>query len=269
MGSEDVYKRQILSGSEDEQSHQRQTELFRWSATSVNQFEEDVEYWYDKEKRKVDLTPDGTAKVRQIGKPESLDGISLPEMYDFVERAIQVSRDYQLDREYVIRDGEIVIVDEATGRLSEGRRWSRGIHQAIEAKENVNVTMDTQTQAKVTVQSYVSRYPIIAGMTGTASTSAKEFKKFYRMPVSVIPPNRPSQRDIRPIVFCKTEQEKWTAVVDDIKEAHAIGRPILVGTRSIAKSELISHLLGKENLCLLYTSPSPRDRTRSRMPSSA
>ena len=169
-------------------------------------------------------------------------------MYDFVERAIQVSRDYQLDREYVIRDGEIVIVDEATGRLSEGRRWSRGIHQAIEAKENVNVTMDTQTQAKVTVQSYVSRYPIIAGMTGTASTSAKEFKKFYRMPVSVIPPNRPSQRDIRPIVFCKTEQEKWTAVVDDIKEAHAIGRPILVGTRSIAKSELISHLLGKENL---------------------
>lgn len=238
----------ILSGAEDEQAHERQKELYHWSANAVPQFEEDAEYWYDKEKRKVDLTPDGTAKVRQISKPVALDGVSLPEMYDFVERAIQVSRDFQLDREYVIREGEIVIVDEATGRLSEGRRWSRGIHQAIEAKENVEVTLDTQTQAKVTVQSYVSRYPLIAGMTGTAATASKEFKKFYRMPVSVIPPNRKSQRDIKPIVFCKTEQEKWTAVVNDIKKVHGIGRPILVGTRSIAKSELISHLLRRENV---------------------
>ena len=149
---------------------------------------------------------------------------------------------------YAIIDDEIVIVDEATGRISEGRRWSRGIHQAIEAKERVEVTLDSQTQAKVTVQSYVSRYPLIAGMTGTASTASKEFKKFYRMPVSVIPPNRKSQRDIKPIVFCKTEQEKWTAVVNDIKKVHTAGRPILVGTRSIAKSELISHLLQKENV---------------------
>ncbi len=162
--------------------------------------------------------------------------------------AIQVDRDYALDREYVIREDEVVIVDEATGRLSEGRRWSRGIHQAIEAKERVKVTMDTETQAKITVQSFVSRYPLIAGMTGTAVTSAKEFRKIYRMPVTVIPPNRPSRREQLPTIFCKNESEKWNAVVQEISDVHAQGRPILVGTRSIANSELLSNMLSKAGI---------------------
>jgi preprotein translocase subunit SecA len=169
-------------------------------------------------------------------------------MYDFMERAIQVARDYKLDRDYVVREGEVVIVDEATGRISEGRRWSRGIHQAIEAKELAKITMDTNTQAKITVQAFVSRYPLIAGMTGTAVSSAKEFRKIYRMPVTAIPPNRPSQRTNLPTRVAHDDETKWKMIVEEIKEVHGLGRPILVGTRSIAKSEIISELLHRESI---------------------
>ena len=121
--------------------------------------------------------------------------------------------------------------------------------------------MDTETQAKITVQSLVSRFPHVSGMTGTAWTSRKEFKKIYQMPVSVIPTNRRPQRIELPIKYTPTEAEKWEQIVQDVIEIHSQGRPILVGTRSIAKSEILA--------CLLYTSPSPRDRQKSRMPSSA
>ena len=233
----------IISSAEDDITHEQQRMLYQWSADNVSNYEEDIEYWYDKEQKKVDLTPDGTARVREISKPGILDGVGLPEMYDFVERAIQVARDYERNREYVVRDGEIVIVDEATGRISEGRRWSRGIHQAIEAKEKVDITMDTNTSAKITVQSFVSRYPLIAGMTGTAASSSREFKKIYHTPVSVIPPNKPSQKTELPVIFTVTENEKWQSVVQEIKEVHSSQRPILVGTRSIAKSEILSKQL--------------------------
>ena len=125
----------IISSAQDDTTQEQQKLLYSWSAKAAPRFEEDEEYWYDRERRSVDLTPEGTAMVRDIPKPYELAGVGLLEMYDFVERAIQVHRDYQRNREYVVREGEIVIVDEATGRISEGRRWSRGIHQAIEAKE--------------------------------------------------------------------------------------------------------------------------------------
>lgn len=238
----------IISSAEDPDAQQQQIELYRWCANSVGHFTEDEDYWYDKERRKVDLTPEGTACVRAIAKPFELEGVGLPEMYDFIERAIQVDRDYSCDREYVVRDGEIVIVDEATGRLSEGRRWSRGIHQAIEAKENVDISVETETQAKVTVQSFVSRFPLIAGMTGTAATAAKEFRKIYSTPVTVIPPNRKSQRKELPIVFKMTESEKWAAVLANIREVFETTRPILIGTRSIAKSDLLAAMLTQEGI---------------------
>ena len=238
----------IISSSADEDAHQQQLSLYKWCADVASEFMEETEYWYDKERRKVDLTPDGTAKVRALHKPSALGGVGLPEMYDFIERAIQVHRDYERDREYVVRDNEIVIVDEATGRLSEGRRWSRGIHQAIEAKEDVHVTVETETQAKITVQSFVSRFPLIAGMTGTAVSAAKEFRKIYSTPVTVIPPNRKSQRKELPIVFAYTESEKWAAVLKEIKAIFESKRPILIGTRSIGKSELLSRLLNKEGI---------------------
>lgn len=238
----------IISSAEDGATHEQQMSLYTWSAVNAPKFEEDEEYWYDRERRKVDLTPEGTALVRDIAKPPEMDGVGLLEMYDFMERAIQVDRDYKLDRDYVVREGEIVIVDEATGRISEGRRWSRGIHQAIEAKEQVEITMDTHTQAKITVQSFVSRFPHIAGMTGTAFSSRREFKKIYGMGVTVIPPNRPSQRVELPVKFCLEESEKFAEVVADVIEIHQTGRPILIGTRSIAKSEIVSRLLHQANI---------------------
>ena len=233
----------IISSAGDDSSQQQETSLYQWCADSADRYEEDLHYWYDRERRKVDLTPEGTALVREIVKPRDLAGIGLLQMYDFVERAIQVFRDYKADRDYVVRDGEIVIVDEATGRISEGRRWSRGIHQAIEAKEHVKVSVDTATHAKITVQSFVSRYPHMAGMTGTAFTSTKEFKKIYGMGVSVIPTNRKRQRIELPIKYFATEDEKLVQIAADVKEVHEKGRPILIGTRSIAKSEIVSRAL--------------------------
>ena len=233
----------IISEPQEEETQDQQKALYTWCARNTDHFEEDEHYWYDRERRKVDLTPEGTALVRAIGKPPILAGVGLLEMYDFVERAIQVGRDFSLNKDYVIRDDEIVIVDEATGRISEGRRWSRGIHQAIEAKESVSITMDTNTSAKITVQAFVARFPMIGGMTGTAASSSREFRKIYRCPVTVIPPNRPSQREQLPTVFKLTEDEKWAAIVEEIKIVHATGRPVLVGTKSIAKSEKLSVLL--------------------------
>ena len=233
----------IISSAGDDSSQQQETSLYQWSADSASRFEEDLHYWYDRERRKVDLTPEGTAFVREIVKPRDLAGVGLLQMYDFIERAIQVHRDYKTNREYVVRDGEIVIVDEATGRISEGRRWSRGIHQAIEAKEQVKVSVDTATNAKVTVQSFVSRFPHMAGMTGTAFTSVREFKKIYGMGVTVIPTNRKRQRIEMPVKYFATEAEKFEEIATDVKEIHQQGRPILIGTRSIAKSELVSQYL--------------------------
>ena len=238
----------ILSSAQDPSVQQTQTALYRWSAQNADAYEEDLHYWYDREKRSVDLTPEGTAKVREILKPPELAGTGLLEMYDFVERAIQVHRDYHCDREYVVRDGEIAIVDEGTGRISEGRRWSRGVHQAIEAKENLDVTVDSYTQAKVTVQSFVNRFPEIAGMTGTANTSAREFKTVYKTPVSVIPTNRPIQRKELPVIVAKDQDEKWNRIVENVKEVHASGRPILIGTRSIGFSEGISRVLTQSGI---------------------
>ena len=233
----------IISAPADSGAQQQQQTLYAWTAQHTDQYIEDEHYWYDREKRSVDLTPEGTALVRSIRKPAELAGVGLLEMYDFVERAIQVARDFKMDRDYVIRDGEVVIVDESTGRIAEGRRWSRGIHQAIEAKERVEITLDTSTAAKITVQSFVSRFPFIAGMTGTAYTSRKEFKKIYHTGVEIIPTNKPRQRIEHPIKFFHTEAEKFQQVVLDTAEIHNTGRPILIGTRSIAKSEQLSILL--------------------------
>jgi preprotein translocase subunit SecA len=233
----------IISAAGDDSTQEQQKSLYQWTAQVAPQFEEDLHYWYDRERRKVDLTPEGTALVRECRKPEVLAGVGLLEMYDFVERGIQVDRDYKCDRDYVVRDDEIVIVDEATGRISEGRRWSRGIHQAIEAKENAKITVDTATQAKITVQSFVSRYPHMAGMTGTAKSSTREFKKIYGVGVSVIATNMPRIRVELPVKFFFTDAEKLQEIANDVAEIHKLGRPILIGTRSIAKSEEVSAVL--------------------------
>ncbi len=238
----------ILSAAPDPGAKQRQIELFLWSAAAAPQCKEDEHYLYDKEKRRVELSTVGTAFVRGHDKPLSLAGVGLLEMYESVERAIQVFRDYRLDRDYVVRGGEVMIVDEATGRVSHGRRWSRGIHQAIEAKESLDVTIESKTEAKITVQAYVNRFQFISGMTGTAISSAREFRKVYHTPVRVIPPNKPSQRRTLPSIATSNEADKWAAVVEEIANVHSVGRPVLVGTRSIAKSELLAALLKERGI---------------------
>jgi len=169
-------------------------------------------------------------------------------IYEYVERAILVLREYHLDRQYVVRDGEVVIVDEFTGRLAEGRKWREGIHQAVEAKEGVKVTVATGQAARITVQDYFLRYEKLAGMTGTATDSARELRRIYRCHVVPIPTNRPMIRRALPTRIFGTADQKWAAIVEEVCRLHAEGRPVLIGTRSIDKSEHLSRLLAERGI---------------------
>jgi preprotein translocase subunit SecA len=218
-------------------------ECYKWSTEVVKEFVEDEDYEYDHDKKSVELTREGRQKVRMLPKPEAMDTIGMFHIYRYIERAIKVEREFILDRQYVVHDGEIVIVDEFTGRLAEGRKWRDGIHQAIEAKEGVEVTVATGQAARVTVQDFFLRYEHLAGMTGTGKNSARELRKIYRCRVVPIPTNRPAIRKQLPIRVFGTAEAKWLAIVDEVCEMHAQGRPVLIGTRSIDKSEIVSKLL--------------------------
>ncbi len=233
----------LVDEADSLEAQRREVELYNWCAAHASDMEDNVDYYYDREKRKVDLTNAGMTRVRGTAKPESLEGLSLVDFYDFMERAVMVSRDFHLDQHYVIRDGKIVIVDESTGRIAEGRRWSRGIHQAIEAKEKQEIEIQTSNAAQITVQQLVNRYPIIAGMTGTAIECRREFKRVYQCSTNRIPPNRPRIREELPPKFFFEKDDKWSAVVEEIQEVSATGRPVLIGTRTIENSELLSGLL--------------------------
>jgi preprotein translocase subunit SecA len=220
-----------------------EVECYRWSSSVAEGFVEDDDYEYDHEKRTAELTREGRQKVRLLDKPAALDTVGMVNIYRYIEQAIMVAREYHLDRQYVVRDGEIVIVDEFTGRLAEGRKWREGIHQAVEAKQGVEVTVATGQAARVTVQDFFLRYERLGGMTGTAMGSARELRRIYRCHVLPIPTNRPSARRAMPRQVFGTTEAKWAAVVEEICRLHAEGRPVLIGTRSIDKSELLSKLL--------------------------
>jgi preprotein translocase subunit SecA len=218
-------------------------ECHKWSVSVIKEFIEDEDYDYDHEKRTVELTREGRQKVRLLPKPPAMDAVGMVTIYQYIERAILVDREYHLDRQYVVRDGEIVIVDEFTGRLAEGRKWRDGIHQAVEAKQGVEVTVATGQAARITVQDFFLRYENLAGMTGTAMGSARELRKIYRCHVLPIPTNRPSIRRRLPEMVFGTTEAKWAAVLEEIERLHKEDRPILIGTRSIDKSEQLSELL--------------------------
>jgi preprotein translocase subunit SecA len=202
----------------------------------------------DEKHRNTTITDQGWEKVeRALG----IDNIADPEnwaMKHHVETAVKAHALYKKDVEYVVKDGEVIIVDEFTGRLMPGRRWSDGLHQAIEAKEKVKIERETQTLATITFQNYFRMYKKLAGMTGTAETEAAEFDKIYKLQVVVIPTNRPMSRIENPDVVYRTEKEKYFAVADEIQKVAAEGRPILVGTTSIEKSERLSDLLKKKGV---------------------
>jgi len=225
-----------------------EVECYRWSAQMAKEFVEDEDYEYDHDKRKAELTRAGRQKVRVLPKPAALDTVGMVNIYQYVERAIMVAREYTLDRQYVVRDGEIVIVDEFTGRLGEGRKWREGIHQAVEAMQGVEVTVATGQAARITVQDFFLRYEKLAGMTGTGLSSRRELHKIYKCHVVPVPTNRPVIRQQLPSRILGNERSRWEAVVEEIVEIHAQGRPILIGTRSIDKSELLSKMLTERGI---------------------
>jgi preprotein translocase subunit SecA len=197
------------------------------------------------DRRHVVLNAAGRRLVRQLsaGGTESPSEASLSALYDHVQRAIHVNRDYLPNRHYLVRGGEVVIVDEFTGRLAEGRRWRDGIHQAIEAREGLAISPPSDDAARITVQDYMLRYERLAGMTGTAANSARELERIYRTPVVLVPTHRPARRMRLPEVVCLDSAAKWRAIVAEVQMLQALGRPVLVGTRSIDKSERLSALL--------------------------
>lgn len=208
----------------------------------------ELHFKIEEKSKSATLTDEGNTEVERLLKLDNLYDPANIEILHHVNQAIRAHQLYRLDVEYMIKDGEIIIVDEFTGRLMPGRRWSDGLHQAIEAKEKVDVKNENQTLASVTFQNYFRMYDKLAGMTGTADTEAVEFKKIYNLDVHVIPTNKPIRRnDIEDIVF-KTENAKYKAIVKDVRDRHAKGQPVLVGTASIEKSEAISRFLKNEGV---------------------
>ncbi|MGA6985531.1 MAG: preprotein translocase subunit SecA [Terriglobales bacterium] len=206
------------------------------------------DYVVDEKHRNVTVSDDGWVKVEKL---LGIGNIADPENWALkhhVETAVKAHALYKRDVEYVVKDGEVLIVDEFTGRLMPGRRWSDGLHQAIEAKENVKIERENQTLATITFQNYFRMYKKLAGMTGTAETEAPEFDKIYRLEVIVIPTNRTLLRIENPDIVYRTEKEKYFAASDEIQRLHDSGQPVLVGTTSIEKSERLSDLLKKKGI---------------------
>jgi preprotein translocase subunit SecA len=202
----------------------------------------------DEKRRNATVTDEGWEKVEGL---LGIGNIADPENWDLkhhVETAIKAHSLYHRDVEYVVKDGEVIIVDEFTGRLMPGRRWSDGLHQAVEAKEGVKIERENQTLATITFQNYFRMYKKLGGMTGTAETEATEFGKIYNLDVTVIPTNRPMRRVENPDLVYRTEKEKYFAAADEIQKLHDAGQPVLVGTTSIEKSERLSDLLKKKGV---------------------
>ncbi|MEM8641833.1 MAG: preprotein translocase subunit SecA [Cyanobacteria bacterium P01_G01_bin.54] len=227
---------------------ERPTEKYVTAAAIAAQLEPQEEeegpgdYEVDEKARTVLLTDDGFAKAEELLKVDDLYDPKDPWAH-YMFNAIKAKELFTKDVNYIVREGEVVIVDEFTGRVLKGRRWSDGLHQAIEAKEDVEIQKETQTLATITYQNFFLLYDKLAGMTGTAKTEEAEFEKIYDMQVTVVPTNRPSARaDLADVVY-KTEEAKWKAIAEECTQVHEDGRPVLVGTTSVEKSELLSGLL--------------------------
>jgi preprotein translocase SecA subunit len=206
------------------------------------------DYTVDEKSRSVTLTETGVAKVERLLGVHNLYDPRQIDTLHHVQQALKAHAIFKRDVDYVVKDGEVIIVDEFTGRLMPGRRWSDGLHQAVEAKERVHIREENQTLATITIQNYFRMYKKLAGMTGTADTEATEFKKIYKLDVVVIPTHRNMIRIDHPDVVYRSENEKFDAVVQEIEERHKKGQPSLVGTTSVAKSERLSRMLKKQGI---------------------
>src|SRR3982075_2028350 len=209
---------------------------------------QDIDYPLDEKHRQATLTEEGISKCERLLSLGNLYDPAHMEVIHHVYQALRAHALYKRDVDYVVKEGEVIIVDEFTGRQMPGRRWSDGLHQAVEAKEAVKIERENQTLATITFQNYFRMYDKLAGMTGTAETEAEEFAKIYKLDVTVVPTNQTLRRVNFPDVVYKTEREKFNAVVDDVIERHQKGQPCLVGTVSIEKSETLSSLLKKRGI---------------------
>lgn len=233
----------IISGSAN-----RSTELYYICAHFVKRLEQDKDFTIDEKLRIVSLTDEGVSKVEKAFNIDNLYDTQHMTLNHHITTALKAQVLFKRDVDYVVQDGEVIIVDEFTGRLMVGRRYSDGLHQAIEAKEGLKVQSESMTLATITLQNYFRLYEKLAGMTGTAKTEEEEFKKIYGLDVVVIPTNKPVQRIDYPDLVFKTEAAKYRAVVNDIVERHKKGQPILVGTISIENSERLSNMLKQKGV---------------------
>ena len=233
----------IISGAAEESAQQYYT-----LARLAPQLRRGEDYTVDEKTRSVSLTEGGISKLEQWLKIPNLYDPSHYQMTHFVESALKAHVLFKRDKEYIVKDGEVIIVDEFTGRQMPGRRWSDGLHQAIEAKEGVHIQRESLTLATITFQNYFRLYQKLAGMTGTALTEAEEFHKIYKLEVAVVPTNKTMLRQNSTDLVYKTHKAKFQAVLDEIMELHELGRPVLVGTVSIETSEYLAELLKREGV---------------------
>jgi preprotein translocase subunit SecA len=233
----------IISGQADES-----TELYYRFARIAPKLKNEIDYTVDEKARTVVVTEEGIAKVEKMLNVENMYDDENTELVHQLNQALRAKELMKRDRDYVVKDGQVIIVDEFTGRLMFGRRYSDGLHQAIEAKEGVKIERESQTLATITFQNYFRMYNKLAGMTGTAETEETEFRKIYGLEVVVIPTNLPMIRVDHPDVVYKTESGKFMAVVEDIAAVYQNKQPILVGTISIEKSEELSNMLKKKGV---------------------
>jgi len=216
-------------------------------AKLVEKLEEKKDYLVDEKLKTANLTEDGIYKIERILGIKNIYEKDYDTLFH-IEAALKAKTLFKKDRDYIIRNDEVVIVDEFTGRLLEGRRFSEGLHQAIEAKEGVPIKQESKTLATISLQNYFRMYEKLAGMTGTAATESEEFHKIYKVDVVIIPTHRPMIRVDHPDMIYKTEKGKFNAVVDEIAKSYKIGRPVLVGTTSIEKNEYLSYLLKQRGI---------------------
>ena len=228
----------IISGPAEQS-----TDLYYRINGIIPRLKKEQDFTVEEKTKTVALTDEGNAKVEKLLGVDNLYDLSHLNLVHHVIKSLQAHSLYQRDVDYVVKDGEVIIVDEFTGRLMPGRRWSDGLHQAVEAKEGVKIANENQTLASVTFQNYFRMYNKLAGMTGTADTEASEFAKIYNLDVNVIPTNRPMIRRDHADVVYRTEKEKFDAIAEEIKEYHDRGQPVLVGTISIEKSERLATML--------------------------
>ena len=223
------------------------TETYYSFARVATQLEPERDYVVEEKHHAANLTEEGIARAERLLRVKNLYEGDVTAVH-YLDNAVKAKALYHRDKEYVVKDGEVVIVDEFTGRLMPGRRWSDGLHQAVEAKEGLKIQRETRTFATITIQNYFRMYAKLAGMTGTAATEAEELYKVYKLEVTQVPTNKPMVRaDLHDLVY-KTEQGKWNAVVAEVKERNEQGQPVLIGTTSVEKSERLSEELKRHGI---------------------